>query len=557
MTEPWYKKTFNSFWRRPNLQLIEKNAKIAEESGEGLQRVLTWYELIGYGFAFTVGSGIWVISGQVAHEQAGPAIVFSFIVAGIASLLSAFCYSEFAARVPLSGSAYTFSYVTLGELVAWFIGWNLTLEYAISASVVARSWASYFMQLWNNFFPNHRLWMWLIQYDVPYTFNLVSLSPVSLLIIMLCTGLLLFGIKDNATFNLILTLVNFTVIMFVIVCGVFYVEPKNWEPFFPYGASGIFSGAGTAFFSYIGFDSVTTLAGEVRNPKVDLPIGIIGTLGLATILYIGVSLVLTGMVKYDQINVNAPIADAFSRVGNTFASDIAAIGSLTTLSATTFVTLLGQPRIFYQMAKDGLLHPAFGNLNKRGVPVFGTLVSGAFAGVFGFFFSLNILANMISIGTLMAFTVVCAGVLVLRLQNKEKPSHIPIVVLIFIVLCGLSAIAIIHVFPLWAMIIYLIPPILIGFTFLLFPTLDVPDTFKTPLVPLIPCLGIYVNLYLIFALDIWSIVRVFIWTILGTLIYLFYGMKHSVLNTDNKVEDTDIGIINNNAYDIEDTDTIF
>lgn len=525
------KAIYRAMFRR-NTIAIKQAAESATDGGSKLKRVLQWYHLMGYGFASTVGAGIFVVAGQVANQYAGPAIVFSFLIAAFSSLLSAFCYSEYAVRVPLSGSAYTFSYVTLGEVIGWFIGWNLTLEYAISASAIARSWANYLETLWNQLFPEHAMWLALNQWN---PFGETAFSPLSCVIIVLCTMILIVGVQESAWVNMIMTVFNVILILFIIIVGAIYVDFDNWVPFAPYGVEGVFKGAAVVFFSYVGFDAVTTLAGEVENTKRDLPLGIVGTLSFVTLLYVAVSLVITGMLPYYQIDPDAGLSEAFSSVGNNWASILVGFGSVTTLSATTFASLLGQPRIFYQMADDGLFFSIFSKVTKNGVPAFGTIISGSFALIFAFFLTLGELTDMISIGTLMAFAVVCAGVVVLRHQNPKKPKQVPLVMILYTAACILSSISIIYRWPMWSWIIYFVPCVILAFSFYIFPVQEIPQGFKTPLVPLVPCLGIYINLFLIFSLSVEALLRVFLWTLIGLLIYFCYGIRYSKQGAYNRL----------------------
>lgn len=517
---------YHACFRRNTLALKQKEMEDIRQQGTKLSRVLKWYHLVAYGMASTIGAGIFVVAGQVASENAGPAIVLSFLIAAFASLLSAFCYSEYAVRVPLSGSAYTFSYVTLGELIGWFIGWNLTLEYAISASAIARSWADNVASLWLQLFGVN-MWSWLYEWDIAGLNT--QFCPLTALIIIPCTLILIIGVEEAALFNIFMVVFNVVLITFYILYGALYIDPSNWSPFIPpeFGFAGVFEGAGIVFFSYIGFDAVTTLAGEVKNTRRDLPIGICGTLGSVTTLYVLASMVLTGMVPYQKINPNAGLADAFQSVGAPVASLLVAFGSVTTLSATTFASLLGQPRIFFQMAEDGLFFKIFAKTTKKNVPAIGTIVSGAFALTFAFLLTLGELTDMISIGTLMAFTVVCAGVVIMRHQDAARPHHVPLVMLAFICCCSMSGISIIYGFPYWSWPVYLVPCFLLGISFYIFPVVDIPTGFKTPLVPIIPCVGIYVNIFLILSLDPLALLRVFLWTILGMLIYFGYGIRYS------------------------------
>merc|ERR1712000_145011 len=290
-----------------------------------------------------------------------------------------------------------------------------------------------------------------------------------------------------------MTIFNVVLITFIIIYGAFFIKFENWSPFLPYGVAGVFQGAAVVFFSYVGFDAVTTLAGEVENTKRDFPIGIVGTLSFVTMLYVAVSLVITGMLPYYKIDVDAGLSNAFLQVGANWASVIVGLGSVTTLSATTFASLLGQPRIFYQMAKDGLFFQIFAKLTSAGVPAIGTIVSGLFALVFAFFLTLGELTDMISIGTLMAFAVVCAGVVILRHQDPKRPTDVPLLMLLYFCVCTLSALSIIYRWPLWSILLYAIPVPIVAISFYIFKVVDIPTGFKTPLVPIVPCLVIYLT----------------------------------------------------------------
>jgi APA family basic amino acid/polyamine antiporter len=511
--------TWGALWRTFP---IKKNDDA--EQGGNLAKVLKVWDLTAYGIGSTVGAGIFVVTGVVARDKAGPAIVLSFLYAAFASLMSAFCYAEFAARIPVSGSAYTFAYVTVGEILGWLIGWNLTLEYALSASAVARGWSGYvydFFKIVGVTIPD-----WLSGHPLVSYF---SISFLAAGIVVAMSLLLLFGVKNSSRFNLAITILNVVIILFVIILGATEVDTNNWDPFFPYGFEGSFQGAGTVFFSFIGFDSVTTLAGEVANPGRDLPIGIGGTLGIATALYVGVSLIITGMVSYKNVNVNSPLSRAFQDKGMTWAAGIIAAGSVSTLTSTTFASLLGQPRIFYQMAVDGLLPPLFKKLNSRQVPVYGTLITGLVAGTIAFLFDLNDLADMISIGTLMAFTIVCSSVLVLRYRSPEHPVRIAAVVLAFACACLAFSFTWQFSTPWYAKVITG-SPVLIIFGYLLGQqTTNLPTTFVCPLVPLIPSVGVLVNIYLITSLPIEAFYRVLVWTAIGLAIYFGYGIRNSAL----------------------------
>ncbi|PRP86621.1 hypothetical protein PROFUN_05100 [Planoprotostelium fungivorum] len=537
----WSAYSAKSFFRKQDLQSVlttERGGDNEVQDRNQLSRTLSVWDLMFYGLAATLGTGIFVTVGQVAQSNAGPSVALSFVFAGIASFFSALCYSEFAVRIPVSGSAYSFAYISLGEVVGWFIGWNLTLEYAISASAVAGGWTLYLIaavESLNGQMP------WILQQH--FINDYITISPLSLIIVALCTLILLFGMKESAKFNLVITVINIGVILFFIIYGSFFVETKNLQNFFPYGLSGTWSGVGVVFFSYIGFDSVSTLAAEVKRPDRDLPIGIMGTLTIVTLFYVAVAIVLTGMVPYMHINPDAPLAAAFAYAHRGWASTLIAIGSVTTITATTLTSLVGQPRIFFQMANDGLMFPIFAKTNSKGAPVYGTLITGAISGLIALFFNLKILLDMISIGTLLAFTVVCAGVIILRFQPispshpNRKSNRTVYMIIAFFFACLLFASRGKVSFPvtdtwnyvLWG--VYFLP-VVITFIPLCFLKED-PEApaiaFKTPLVPLIPCIGIFMNVWFIMSLSFDSIIRLLIWTSIGMAIYLFYGIHHSKL----------------------------
>lgn len=542
--------TLGALFRKQPLSNVKTSESAAELHNDGIEEVhtstksdkqqnvlkrsLSIVDLIAYGLASTLGTGILVTVGAVANQYAGPGIVISFILAGFASFLSALCYSEFAARIPVSGSAYSFAYISLGEVVAWFVGWNLTLEYAISASAVASGWSSYFVAALES--VGVKLPEWLVGFRL---YEVFYLTPLAAMIVILCTFILLFGMKESATFNVVMTIINLGVIFFFIIAGGFHVKPVHWQPFLPFGIAGSWAGVGKVFFSYIGFDSVSTLAGEVKNPARDLPIGIVGTLLTVTGLYVVVALILTGMQPYNLIDQNAPLSSAFAYVHENWASTVIAFGSVTTITATCLASLIGQPRIFYQMAQDGLMFPVFGRLHKKtGVPMFGTIITGLVSAVIALLLDLNTLLDMISIGTLLAFTVVCGGVIILRYQDDTpgKRHKVPLMVILFFIGCIIFAVRNrieIHGLntgesvAVW--LAFAVPMVATFIPFLFLKTTNLPSTFKCPLVPFVPALGILMNVWFIMSLSLGSIYRLLIWTVLGMLIYFGYGIRHSAL----------------------------
>src|SRR5262252_9590090 len=401
---------------------------LLKEGGEHrLRRVLGPLQLTSLGIGAIIGAGIFVVIGLVAKDKAGAATMLSFVVAGCACAFAALCYAEFAAMAPVAGSAYTYAYATLGELFAWIIGWDLLLEYGVGAASVAHGWSHYFvdfLSLLGAKLPPTYI-------DAPFDFNPATgrfivtgaiIDLPALLITVLLTAVLVIGIRESATFNAIMVAVKLTVVFLIIAVGVFYVDPRNWHPFAPYGYTGLsffghtllgetgkggeplgmLAGAATIFFAYIGFDSVSTHAEEARNPRRDVPIGIITSLIICTVLYIAVSAVLTGMVSYDKINIDAPVSNAFAQVGLKWAQLLVSLGALTGITSVLLVMMLSQPRIFLAMARDGLVPPGFfGAVHERfRTPWKSTILTGVFVGSMGALVPLRVLAELVNIGTL-------------------------------------------------------------------------------------------------------------------------------------------------------------
>ncbi|CAM3367621.1 amino acid permease [Rhodothermus bifroesti] len=466
-------------------ELIEQ----AEDRGQGLRRVLGPWNLVSLGIGAIIGAGIFVLTGQAAAQYAGPAIVLSFILSGIGCALAGLCYAEMASMIPVAGSAYTYAYATLGQFFAWIIGWDLILEYLFGASTVAVGWSGYVVSFLKDFgivLPSE----WT---QSPFTFDPKThtwattgaiLNLPAVFIIALMTTLLVIGIRESATMNNLVVMVKIFVLLLFIGAGIFFINPDNWEPFIPpnegkfgiYGWSGILRGAGVIFFAYIGFDAVSTAAQEARNPQRDMPIGILGSLGISTLLYVVVALVLTGIVSYKMLNVPDPIAVAVDAVGPElfWLRPLIKIGAIAGLSSVILVMLLGQPRIFYSMARDGLLPKYFAAVHARfRTPHITTIVTGIIAAIFAGLFPIGILGELVSIGTLLAFTIVCLGVIVLRYTRP-----------------------------------------------------DIPRPFKTPLFPWVPILGAGISLLQMLSLpwDTW--LRLLLWMALGLLIYFTYGRRH-------------------------------
>ncbi|MBK7683881.1 MAG: amino acid permease [Bacteroidetes bacterium] len=465
-----------------------------EHDGEHtLKRTLGKTNLVMLGIGAIIGAGIFVLTGAAASQHAGPAVVISFVVAGLACAFAGLCYSEFASMIPIAGSAYTYAYATLGEFIAWIIGWDLILEYLFGASTVAVGWSGYMTSFLKDFgiiIPD-ALCNAPIFYDAAtqsYTATGAFLNLPAMAIVGIMTWLLVIGIRESANINNVIVVIKVIVILLFIILGWNYINPENWVPFIPentgtfgeYGWSGVVREAGIIFFAYIGFDAVSTAAQEAVNPQKDMPFGILGSLIVCTILYILVGLVMTGIVPYLQLNNPAPIAVAIDATGDGLAwlRPIIKIGALAGLSSVILVMLMGQPRIFFSMSKDGLLPKSFGKVHpKYKTPYITTILTGAVAMLVAGIFPIGLLGELVSIGTLLAFVIVCGGVLVLRYKQ---------------------------------------------------PNINRP--FKTPLFPLVPILGILSSLALMYFLPIDTWIRLIVWMALGVIIYFGYSRKHSKVN---------------------------
>jgi APA family basic amino acid/polyamine antiporter len=472
---------------------IEQLTREAQDGSTGLKRVLTRMNLIALGIGAVIGTGIFVLTGHAAADFAGPAVALSYVLSGLGCLFAGLCYAEYSSALPISGSAYTYTYATLGEFMAWIIGWDLILEYLFAASTVAVGWSKHFIPFMKDFFgiqlPEHfcRAPLDYVDGKIIATENFINVPAI--LLIWVITALLVVGIKESVRFNNVMVAIKVVIILVVIALGWGYVNPENLTPFIPentgelgkFGWSGILKGAGVIFFAYIGFDAVSTAAQETKNPQKDLIWGMIGSLVICGILFVAMSVVLCGMVDYRELRVDAPVVYALEKAagdGLKWLRMAVELAVLAGLSSVILVLLMGQPRIFLSMAKDGLLPPVFAKVHpKFRTPYITTIMTGLLCSVMAGFLPLNLLGELVSIGTLLAFTVVCIGVVVLR---KTRP--------------------------------------------------DMPRPFRTPLVPLIPILGalICVAQTVLLPSDTW--LRLIIWMALGVVVYFLYGRKHSHLN---------------------------
>jgi APA family basic amino acid/polyamine antiporter len=422
-------------------RLTQPNAVIAED--HQLQRALGPVSLIMIGIGSIIGAGIFVIAGTAAAEHAGPAVILSFVVAGLGCLFAGLCYAEFASMIPESGSAYTYAYATMGRFMAWFIGWNMVLEYLISASAVSVGWSGYFVSFLQEFgfsfptaFTNAPVAGNGLQ-DLHLTGAIINL-PATLLIVFL-TVFLVVGVSESARFNALMVMVKTGIVILVILFGVPHIHLSNLHPFLPpnqgtfgkFGASGVLAASGMIFFAYIGFEAVSVAAQEAKNPRRDLPIGILGSLAICTVLYMGMALVLLGITDWRTLDVPNPVSFAVGKISamQWLVMPIN-IGAMVGLASVVFVGLYGQSRVFYSMARDGFLPPAFSAVHKRfKTPHRGTIITGFFAALLAAVFPLDVLADLVSIGTLLAFVAVCGGIMILRrtAPKARRPFRTPYV----------------------------------------------------------------------------------------------------------------------------------
>ncbi len=445
---------------------------IAEESIPGqLKRTLTAFDLTALGIGGIIGVGIFVITGVAAAKYAGPAVILSFVVSMLACIFTALCYAEFASLIPVAGSAYNYSYATLGEIFAWIIGWDLVLEYVVGSIAVAVGWSGYFVRILESIGVHLPVWC----SAAPGTIPGAIINLPAAIIVLLVTMILVVGMKESAKFTSVMVFIKLATILTFIAVGFSKVEPANWHPFMPFGFSGVVAGAAIVFFAYIGFDAVSTAAEEAKNPQRDLPIGILASLAVCTVLYIIVSAILTGIVPYQELNVPAPIALALTKLGFNWGSALVSAGAVTGLTSVLVVMLMGQPRIFFAMSRDGLIWPWAAKVHpKYKTPYRSQILTGVIVALFAAFIDIGTAAELTNIGTLFAFVLVCGGIIVLRYKHPELPRK-----------------------------------------------------FKCPMVPLFPILGIVACIGLMLKLPWLTWERFIVWLVIGMVIYLLYGIKHS------------------------------
>ena len=482
---------FQNLLRKKDVATMLREA----ESTGGLRRTLTASNLVALGIGAIIGTGIFVITGQAAALYAGPALTLSFVISALCCIFAGLCYAEFAAMLPVSGSVYSYSYVTMGEFLAWFIGWDLILEYLFACSAVSVGWSGYMQNLlaeWGFRLPPALTQSTFVYADGAWGVSGSLLNFPAVCIVVIVTALLLCGIRQSAWVNNLIVLVKVAVILLFVGFGLSYVDTSNWVPYIPentgkfgeFGWSGILRGAAVVFFAYLGFDALSTTAQETQNPQRDMPKGILLSLAICALLYVAVTAVLTGIVHYSQLNVDAPIALAIDRAGEglRWMGPLIKLGALAGISSVILVMLMGQSRIYYAISNDGLLPAVFSKISpKRGVPQNAILFGGLATAVIAGLFPLHVLGELVSIGTLMAFSIVCVSILVLR---KTHPHlHRP---------------------------------------------------FKVPLPWLIPVLGALFCFIQMAALPASTWFRLLLWMLLGVAIYFVYGKKNSHLEKKSK-----------------------
>ncbi|MHA0857976.1 amino acid permease [Paenibacillus sp. CMAA1364] len=460
------------FRKKSALSYIEEGE--ATDQSNKLSKSLGAMDLTILGVGAIVGTGIFVLTGVVAAVHAGPALILSFVIAAIACVLAALCYSEFASSVPVSGSAYAYSYTTFGEMFAWILGWDLALEYGVAGAAVASGWSGYLKGLLDGFGIH-------LPTAVSGSFDMAKGTYIDLpavLIILLISFMLSRGIKETARFNTIMVILKIAVILLFIGVGIFYVKPANWTPFLPFGMTGVFNGAAAVFFAYIGFDALSTAAEEVKNPQRDLPIGIISSLAICTVLYIIVSLVITGIVPFEMLNVTDPVAFALRYINQDFIAGLISLGAIAGMTTVLLVLIYGQSRLLFAISRDGMLPKLLSSINpKTQVPIISTWITAIIIALLAGLVPLDKLASLTSIGTLFAFAVVSLGIIVLRVTSP-----------------------------------------------------DLPRGFRVPWVPFIPLLSAGACIYLMFGLSKETWQGFMIWLVIGVVIYFSYGYKHSKLN---------------------------
>jgi APA family basic amino acid/polyamine antiporter len=438
-----------------------------------LRRSLNAFDLTILGIGAIIGVGIFVLTGAAAANYAGPGVILSFVISGVACAFAALCYAELASSIPAAGSAYNYAYATMGEIIAWIIGWDLILEYVVASIAVAIGWSGYFVNILKVAGVNLPVWCSAAPGTVPGA--VINLPAV--LIVLILTAILVVGVKESARFTGVMVFVKILTVLVFIFIGISHVTPANWHPFMPFGFKGVVAGAAIVFFAYIGFDALSTVAEETKNPQRNMPIGILLSLGICTLLYIAVAAILTGMVPYPSLNTPAPIAHALSMIGVPWGSALVSAGAVAGITSVLTVMLMGQPRIFFSMSRDGLVPPWICKVHPRyRTPYVAQIITGGVVATFAGFIDIGTAAELCNIGTLFALAIVCVGVVVLRKTHPEFKR-----------------------------------------------------SFRCPMVPLIPLLGVCSCAWLMLSLPKITWFRFAAWLLIGLAVYFYYGIRHSRL----------------------------